>query len=82
MFQTDYPHTGLLSPTSKSSTSQIHETADLPPTAVLRHPANDDYQEKSPSSSGDQRAQKLNSQGDGKSSVTTIHWKCLWWEVL
>jgi len=82
MFQTDYPHTGLLSPTSKSSTSEIQQTADLPPTVVLRHPANDDYHEKSPSSSSDQRAQKLNSQGDGKTSVTTVHRKCLWWEVL
>ena len=66
MFQTDYPHTGLLSPTSKSSTSQIHQKADLPPAVVLRQSSNDDYHEESPSSSSDQRAQKLNSQGDGK----------------
>ena len=68
MFQTDYPHTGLLSPTSKSSTSQIHQTADLPPAVVMRRSASDDYHEKSPSSSIDQRAQKSNSQGDGKTS--------------
>jgi len=82
IFQTDHPHTGLLSPTSKSSTSQIHRTEDLPPAVVLRHPANDDYNETSPSSSSDQRAQKLNNQGDGKTSVTAIHRKCLLWGVL
>jgi hypothetical protein len=73
MFQTDYPHTGLLSPTSKSSSSQLHQKADLPPAVVLRHPANDDYHEESPSSSSDQRAQKLNTQGDGKTSVATYY---------
>jgi len=78
MFQTDYPHTGLLSPTSKSSTSQIQQTADSPPAVVLRHSANDDHHEKSPSSSSDQRAQKSNSLGDGKTSVTAVHKNCLW----
>ena len=50
----------------------------MPPAVALRHPANDDCHEESPSSSSDQRAQKLNSQGDGKTSVTTVHKKCLW----
>jgi hypothetical protein len=45
----------------------MHQTADMPPAVVLQHSANDDY-EKSPSSSSDQRALKVSSQVDGKSS--------------
>ena len=55
----------------------MHQTADLSPTVVLRHPAFDDDHEKSPSSSSDQGVQKLTSQGDGKAAGTTIHSKFL-----
>jgi hypothetical protein len=80
MFQTDCPHTGLLSPTHKSSTSQMRETADLQP-VLLRHPASDDYHETYPSSSGGQGAQKLTSQGDGKASGISTHRNWLFWAV-
>lgn len=72
------PHTGLLSPISKSSTSQVPEAVDaLPetptvgPPVVLRHrPEGADCHEMSPFSGSSQGAQKSASErnNDGKAA--------------
>lgn len=69
------PHTGLLSPISKSSTSQVPQAVDalpetptMEPPVVLRHPERADCHETSLFSGSSQGAQKSASQrnNDGK----------------
>lgn len=81
------PRTGLLSPTSKSSTAQMSHVVDAPPEivaapppVVLRyHPDRVDHLDVSLSSSCSQEAQKaaLQRDGDGKTSRNTSDRNCL-----
>lgn len=76
MFQLRQPHTGLLSPISKNSTTQVPQATDAlpetptvgPPVVLRRHPERTDYREMSLFSSSSQGTQKSASESnnDGK----------------
>jgi hypothetical protein len=84
MFQMRQPHTGLLSPISKSSTSEVPQTVNAlpktlmmePPVVLRHHPDHADCHGTSPFSSSSQGARKSASErdSDGKAveSVTEI----------